>query len=156
MAVTEQTTARPEGADAALKACFQPLNKAGFKNIQPNPQMLSVRAEKRVRGQWTRGSILVQLSRQAGGTEITVRAEATAQSLVSAANKPSDRLVAGFLSELDSIPHGEPPPPLAPPTPPATAAPSAAPDRLEQLERLHELYKAGALTQAESTRRRPS
>jgi hypothetical protein len=83
------------------------------------------------------------------GSEITVRCESTAQSLVSAASKPSERLVTSFLQALEQAPLGTPPPP--PPPPPALnqVPAAAAADHLQQLEKLHELFKAGALTEDE-------
>jgi Short C-terminal domain len=150
MAVSERKTTRAEAPQAALTACAQALAKAGFNNIQTHPDQMTVTADKRARGQWTRAPIVVSVSVSEAGSDITVRSEAVAQSLVSAASKPSDRMVTRFLEALDQIPLAPEPPPPPPPPPPSAESPGpSAADRVEQLERLHQLFKGGALTQEE-------
>jgi len=146
MAVSERNTTRAESPNTALTTCAQALAKAGFNNIQTHPDQMTVTGDKRVRGQWTRTPVIVSVSASEAGSTITVRSEAAAQSLVSAASKPSDRMVSRFLEALDQIPVALAPPP---PPPPSLVQSPDPPDRVEQLERLHQLLKAGALTQEE-------
>jgi len=150
MAVAERRITRPEAPEAALTTCFQVLAKAGFTNVQANPQSMSVSADRKAAGQYTRTPISVRVSASGEGSEITVRSEQKAHSLLSAASRPADRAVTRFLDALDQAPPGaRPPPPPPPPSEEARSVPPSNADHLQQLERLHVLLKAGALTQAE-------
>ena len=143
MASHELTVFREEPLEAALNACVIAFTKAGFKNVRPGGDGRSVSGAKRPMGQWTKAPVTALLTAKGNGTEITFVSTATAQSLVSAAAKPSERLIEQIVNALQQI---------------STTAPAEASADLDGadisevvgvLERLNELRRSGALSQEE-------
>ena len=149
MALTERRAALPDPPETALKTCATAMRRAGFKKVETNRSTMLVTGKKRAFGQYTSSqvSVYVSPSPAGSGSEIIVRSQAGAQSLASAASKPSERLVKQFLEALGQDPAGLPPAPAhastAPQTPPADG------DNVEKLEKLHQLLKSGALKRDE-------
>ena len=87
-----------------LAACAHAMTKARFKNVLTSETARTVKGEKRTVGQWTKGKITATVTpaQTGSGSTVTVRSEATAQSLLSLIWKPSDRLARRFLSRLRS------------------------------------------------------
>jgi hypothetical protein len=100
MAVTERSVTLAEPPEAALKTCLAALERAGFKKVQPDPNGTEIAVSKWFWTQWTPSKMMVSLRPHADGTEVVATGTATAQSLISAANHPSERMVKMFLEAL--------------------------------------------------------
>ena len=151
MATTERRVAVQLPPPEALQACAKALHGGGFKGVAADENLMQVTAKKKTFSQWTASRITVSVTPSSTGSEVLARSQASAQSLASAAMKPSEKLVQQFFEVLSAVvgnmasvssPAAESPP-LAGPTR------NADQDSAVQIERLHGLLQAGALTQEE-------
>jgi hypothetical protein len=100
MAVTERSTILAQPPDAALQTCIDALSRAGFKKVEPDAAGTEITVKKWFWTQWTPSKMTVNLRPHADGTEVVATCQATAQSLVSAARSPSERMVGMFFDAL--------------------------------------------------------
>lgn len=150
MATAERRVAVQLPPSEALQACAKALHGGGFRGVAADENLMQVTAKKKTFSQWTASKITVSVTSASTGSEVLARSQASAQSLASAAMKPSEKLVQQFFEMLSTVVGNmsSAPSPVAESVP---AGPTRDADRdsAEQVERLHGLLKAGALTQDE-------
>jgi ribosomal protein S27AE len=98
MAISEKLALVREPPTQALGSCSRALSSAGFKKIIIDETAMIASAVRRSAGQWTKDRIIVRVSPCDGGSQLAIQADAVAQSLVSLASKPYERMIEKFLS----------------------------------------------------------
>jgi hypothetical protein len=87
--------------EQAFTRCAQAMAKAKFKNVRVEVAAAMVTGARRAAGQWTSSAVTLFLAGAEGGkVSVTIRADATAHSLVSLAFSPGERMVRDVAAEL--------------------------------------------------------